>query len=44
MAARIEYERWNNNKPSTTQATKKKITSHQTQSNAKKMFNDLFGD
>ena len=44
MAARIEYERWNNNKPITTQAPKKKITSPQTQINANKMFNDLFGD
>ena len=44
MAARIEYERWNNNKPITTQAPKKKITSPQTQINANKMFNELFGD
>ena len=44
MAARIEYERWNNNKPITTNAPKKKITSPQTQINANKMFNDLFGD
>ena len=44
MAARIEYERWNNNKPITTQAPKRKITSPQTQINATKMFDDLFGD
>jgi len=44
MAARIEYERWNNNKPITTNVPKKKITSPQTQINANKMFNDLFGD
>ena len=44
MAARIEYERWNNNKPITTNAPKKKITSPQTQINATKMFDDLFGD
>ncbi len=44
MAARIEYERWNNNKPITAQAPKRKITSLQTQINATKMFDDLFGD
>jgi len=44
MAARIEYEHWNNNKPITANAPKKKITSPQTQINANKMFNELFGD
>lgn len=44
MAARIEYERWNNNKPITTNAPKRKISNPQTQINATKMFDDLFGD
>ena len=48
MAARIEYERWNNNKPiQTTSVTRKKsktITNSQTKVNATKLFDDLFGD
>ena len=47
MAARIEYERWNNNKPITTTTVKRKsktITNPQTKVNAAKMFDDLFGD
>ncbi len=47
MAARIEFERWNNNKPITTTSMKRKskiITNPQTKVNASKMFDDLFGD
>jgi len=47
MAARIEFERWNNNKPITTTPIKrqpKTITNPQTKVNASKMFDDLFGD
>jgi hypothetical protein len=47
MAARIEYERWNNNKPIQTTTVKRKtktITNSQTKVNATKLFDDLFGD
>ena len=47
MAARIEYERWNNNKPIKTTPVKrstKTITNSQTKVNATKLFDDLFGD
>jgi hypothetical protein len=47
MAARIEYERWNNNKPITTAPIKRKtktITNPETKVNAQEMFKDLFGD
>ena len=46
MAARIEYERWNNNKPITTTVKRKTktITNSQTKVNATKLFDDLFGD
>ena len=46
MAARIEYERWNNNKPIQTTVNKKTktITNSQTKVNAQEMFKDLFGD
>ena len=46
MAARIEYERWNNNKPiaTTTKRKAKIITNSQTKVNATKLFDDLFGD
>ena len=47
MAARIEFEKWNNNKPAPTIQKKyhaKTITNSQTQINASKMFEDLFGD
>jgi hypothetical protein len=46
MAARIEYERWNNNKPITTTVKRKSktITNPQTKVNATKLFDDLFGD
>ena len=47
MAARIEYERWNKNKPITTTPIKRKtktITNPETKVNAQEMFKDLFGD
>ena len=46
MAARIEYERWNNNKPITTTVKRKTktITNSQTKVNATKLFDDLFGE
>ena len=47
MAARIEFEKWYNNKPTTPIQKKrpaKTITNSQTQINASKMFEDLFGD
>jgi hypothetical protein len=47
MAARIEYERWNNNKPIKTtpvQRKSKTITNPETKVNAQEMFKDLFGD
>jgi hypothetical protein len=47
MAARIEYERWNNNKPIQTAPIKRKtktITNPETKVNAQEMFKDLFGD
>ena len=47
MAARIEYERWNKNKPIKTSSVKRKsktVTNPQTKVNAAKMFDDLFGD
>ncbi len=47
MAARIEFERWNNNKPITTSPVQRKtkiITNSQTKVNATKLFDDLFGD
>ena len=46
MAARIEFERWNNNKPIVTTVIRKTktITNPQTKVNATKLFDDLFGD
>ena len=47
MAARIEYERWNNNKPIKTASVKrptKTITNPETKVNAQEMFKDLFGE
>jgi len=47
MAARIEYERWNNNKPIQSVSIKRKtktITNPETKVNAQEMFKDLFGD
>ena len=47
MAAIIEYERWNNNKPIKTASVKrptKTITNSQTKVNATKLFDDLFGE
>ncbi|MBC8305850.1 MAG: hypothetical protein H8E55_60065 [Pelagibacterales bacterium] len=45
MAARIEYEMWNNNKPISKPKRKvKTITNNQTKVNATKLFDDLFGD
>jgi len=47
MAARIEYERWNNNKPIQAAPIKRKtktITNPSTKVNAQEMFKDLFGD
>ena len=47
MAARIEYERWNNNKPiksTTIKRPTKTITNPKTKVNAQEMFKDLFGD
>jgi len=47
MAARIEYERWNNNKPIQSTPIKRKtktITNPSTKVNAQEMFKDLFGD
>jgi len=47
MAARIEFEKWNNNKPTSTspvkkQWPKKQLTDPSTKINASKMFDDLF--
>jgi len=47
MAARIEFEKWYKNKPAAPIQKKKPakiITNSQTQINASKMFEDLFGD
>jgi hypothetical protein len=47
MAARIEFEMWYKNKPAATikkSKPAKTITNSQTQINASKMFEDLFGE
>ena len=45
MAARIEYEMWNNNKPNIQSKQKSKtITNDRAKINATKLFDDLFGE